>query len=135
MAANTFDALMAEVNAKISQADTAASGANAAAVQANAAAQSADAQTQLTSKAAQEAQEAAADAAEQARKWEEASVEARTGDAGGEASVELSEENGMKKISFVLPRGKDGAAGAKGDTGRSGVTFSLSGTRLYITTG
>ena len=44
--ANTFDALMAEVNQKISQAMTATSEANAAAAQANAAAQSATEQAQ-----------------------------------------------------------------------------------------
>lgn len=135
MAANTFDALMAEVNAKISEAGIAASGANAAAAQANAAAQSAQQQAQLAGSAAQDAQEAAIEATEQARKWEGALVEAQTGEAGAEAGVTLSEAGGVKKISFVLPRGKDGAPGAKGDTGRSGVTFSLSGTKLYITTG
>lgn len=135
MAANTFDALMAEVNAKISEAETAASGANAAAAQANAAAQGAQEQAQLAGSTAREAQEAAIEATELAREWEGAIVEAQTGEAGEEASVTLGKADGVKKISFVLPRGKDGAPGEKGDTGRSGVTFSLSGTKLYITTG
>lgn len=133
--ANTFDALMAEVNQKISQAMTATSEANAAAAQANAAAQSATEQAQQAQTAAQQAHSAAQQAGEEAQSWEGAVVQAKTAAALSDADVSLTEEGGVKKLSFVIPRGENGAQGPKGDTGRSGVTFSVSGSKLYITTG
>lgn len=135
MAVNTFDALMAEVNEKISQADTAASQANAAAATASEAAQNADEQAENAQTAAAGALDAARDAQAVADCWKNAVTETQTAQAGSEASVTLTQEAGVSRFSFVIPRGADGAAGAKGDTGRSGVTFRLSGTKLYITTG
>ena len=131
MGLSTFDALMAEVNQKISEADMAASQANAAAAMASEAGADAREKAEDALTAAQEAREAAQQAAGAAEAWENATAQAR---AGSEAGVTLTQEDGAKKLSFVIPCGQDGAAGAKGDTGRSGVTFSLSGTKLYITT-
>jgi len=134
MAMNTFDALMAEVNQKISQADTAASQANAAAASANAAGENAQEKAQDAQTAAQEARTAAQQADAMAAAWENVTVQAQTAQAGSEAGVTLTKTDGARVLSFVIPRGADGATGAKGDTGRSGVTFTLSGTNLYITT-
>ena len=134
MAMNTFDALMTEVNRKIAEADTAVSRANAAAASANEAARNAGEKAKSADEAAEEAREAAKSAQEEADAWEKANAEAMTAEAGETASVTLTQEEGAKKLSFVIPRGADGAPGVKGDTGRSGVTFTLSGTRLYITT-
>ncbi|MBQ8620318.1 MAG: hypothetical protein IJ418_22800 [Clostridia bacterium] len=134
MAVNTFDALMTEVNRKIAEADAEASQANAAAALASEAAQSAQEEAQTAQEAATAAQEAAQNAQTAADAWEIATVEAVTAPAGSQASVTLTQEEGAKKLSFVIPCGADGAKGEKGDTGRSGVTFTLSGTKLYITT-
>lgn len=135
MAANTFDALMMEVNRKISEADTAASQANAAAALADEAAESAKEEAQAANTAAEAAQEAAENAQTAAQEWGNAVVEAKTAQAGSEAGVTLTQEAGAKKLSFVIPCGADGTTGAKGDMGESGVTFQMSGTKLYITTG
>lgn len=135
MAVNTFDALMAEVNQKISEVSTAASEANAAAALAKDAAEEAKIQAQEAQSAAKGTSEAAQKAQEEAQAWENATVEAADIAAGGSASVTLSEQSGAKKLIFGIPRGAAGAQGPKGDMGRSGVTFTLSGSRLYITTG
>jgi len=63
------------------------------------------------------------------------SMQAQTMEAGSQADVTLTQDEGAKKLAFSIPRGADGAVGPKGDTGRSGVTFTLSGTTLHITTG
>ena len=135
MAMTTFDALMAEVNQKISEANAAASQANAAAAEAKEAVDGVREDMQTVQAAAQEAQNAAHEVLRTAQEWEDLSVEATTAAASGTAGVTLTQAAGAKKLSFILPRGADGAVGAKGDTGRSGVTFTLSGTKLYITTG
>lgn len=134
MATNSFDALMTEVYQKISQADTAASEANAAAAMAGAEGENAREKAQQAQAAAQEAREAAQRADAAAEAWENVTVQAQTMEAGSQADVTLTQDEGAKKLAFSIPRGADGAAGAKGDTGRSGVTFQLSGTKLYITT-
>ena len=68
-------------------------------------------------------------------KWAGATAAATTVEAGGEATAALGESGGVKVFTFGIPRGADGAQGEKGDTGKSGVTFTLSGTILNITTG
>lgn len=133
--ANTFDALMAEVNQKISQAIAATSEANAAAVQANEAAEGAKEQAEQAEEAAQQAKNAAEQVVKEAESWDGAIVQAQTVNAGGSAGVSLTEENGVKKFTFTIPKGETGERGPKGDTGKSGVTFSISGSQLYITTG
>ena len=134
MAANAFDALMAEVNREISQANMAASQANAAAAQAGEAASAMEQQTQQAETAAQQAQTAAQQALSAADAWNAMTVAATTGAPGSEASVTMTQEAGRKKLSFVIPRGAAGAQGAKGEPGRSGVSFTISGSALYITT-
>jgi len=134
MAVNTFDALMAEVNGRISEADEAASQVNAAAAAANEAARSANEGVQAVRTVVDAAQEAAQMAQEAAQAWENVIVEARTAEAGSEASVTLTQEAGINRFSFVIPRGRDGDKGAAGDMGSSGVSFQLSGSSLYITT-
>lgn len=105
---NAWDALVQEVNLALSNVATATSNANAAATQ--------------------------------AAKWGSATVSAETLAEGSNATVTVSEANGAKHITYGIPRGATGAQGAKGDkgdkgdTGPAGVTFSLSGTTLTITT-
>lgn len=114
---NAWDALVTEVNLAISNTNTATSNANAAASTATSAAGKAGA-----------AAENANAAAENANKIGNATVEAVTLAPGSAATVGLTEENGVKKFTFGIPRGQDGP------TGPAGVTFSLSGTTLTITT-
>ncbi|MBR4039419.1 MAG: hypothetical protein IKJ11_04890 [Clostridia bacterium] len=134
MAGNTFDALMTEVNLKIAQAGTAISQANASAAKAMEAADAAGSAAADADAAADHAGSAAAAAQAEAEKWEGATVDAAAIDAQESAGIALSEKDGVKHLVFSIPRGRDGAAGTKGDTGRSGVAFSLSGTKLYIST-
>lgn len=114
---NAWDVLVEEVNQTIAKANTAAGGANAAAAQATEAAQAAHTAAN------------AANAAGSA--WGNAQAQAQTLAPGSEATVSLGEEAGVKVITFGVPRGEKGE---KGDTGPAGVTFTLSGTTLYITT-
>lgn len=134
MATNSWNALVADVNSKISEMNAAISGANGAASTAKTAAEGANGKAAEASAAAQTAQLAARAAEEETQKWIGAMAEATTVAAGGEATAALSESGGVKKFVFGIPRGADGAQGEKGDTGRSGVTFSLSGSVLSITT-
>ena len=133
--ANSFDALILDVNQTLSEMNTAASDANGAAASAAEAAQNADEKAAVAQTAQEAANAAAAAANAIAALWEGATVEASTLEAGSAATLDVTEENGKKKLTFGIPRGATGAAGAKGDTGKSGVTFRLSGTSLYITTG
>ena len=134
MATNAFDALVSDVNKKLSEMGTATSAANSAAAKANDAVVEANEQAAAALAAAQAANAEAAEAGALVDLWDDVAVSATTLEAGSDATVQLSEENGNKKITFGLPRGDKGADGPKGDTGRSGVTFQLSGTKLYITT-
>lgn len=135
MATNAFDALVSDVNKKLSEMSTATSEANGAAVRASEAASEAGKQGDAAKAAAQAANEATNAANSLAALWDNVQLAATTLEAGSEATVKLSEENGDKKITFGLPRGDTGAKGEKGEPGRSGVTFVLQGDKLYITTG
>ena len=135
MAGNSFNALVADVNEKIGEMNTAISGANTAATTARNAADTAAIETEKAVNATDAANGAAQAANEEANAWENAQIATQTLDAGSDADVEVTETDGKKNITFKLPRGNPGADGAKGDTGKSGVTFTLSGTKLYITTG
>ena len=132
MATNSFDALVVDVNKKISEMNTAASGANSAAASARNAVTAADTATSSANAAAEAANDAAEAANSAADKWNGATASATTVAAGGEATVKLEDKDGVKAFMFGIPAGEQGA---KGDTGKSGVTFTLSGTKLYITTG
>ena len=131
---NTFDALMAQVNQKISEAGMAASQANASVALAREAADAAQTQTQAAQTAAQQASSAAQAVQEATDAWNALTVEAETAQAGEQAGAALSLENGAAKLALIIPRGADGADGPKGDPGRSGVTFRVEGAKLYITT-
>ena len=135
MATNAFDALMQDVNTKLSEMGAAVSEANGAAAKANDATAEAAKQTAAAQNAAQAAAAAAQEASELAALWNGVAVEAVTLAEGNDATVKLSEADGKKKLTFGIPRGATGAQGQKGDTGKSGVAFQLSGTKLYITTG
>lgn len=132
---NAFDALVLDVNQKLSEMNTAASDANGAAASATEAAQNADEKAAAAQTAQEDANAAAAAANSIAALWEGATVEATTLAAGSAATLDVTEADGKKTLSFGIPRGATGAQGPKGDTGPSGVTFRLSGTSLYITTG
>lgn len=135
MADNSFAALVQDVNAKLSEMSTAISDANGAAAAANNAIEAAQAQTEAAQKATQAANDAAAAANAEAETWENATASATTVAEGGEATVALSEADGKKQFAFGIPAGKTGAQGPQGPMGKAGVTFSLSGTTLNITTG
>ena len=135
MATNSWNALVADVNGKISEMNAAISGANGAASTAKTAAEGANAKAAEADAAAQTAEAAAAAAEAERSKWAGATADASTLEPGSDATAVLSESGGVKKFTFGIPRGADGAKGAKGDTGKSGVTFTLSGTTLNITTG
>lgn len=131
---NAWDALVMEVNMALASVNTAISGANAA---------------------REEARNAAESAQEETAKWESVTIAAATLEPGSEATAELTQTETGRQILLGIPRGETGATGAtgatgetgpvgpqgpkgdkgdKGDTGPAGVTFSLSGTTLTITT-
>ena len=105
---NAWDALVAEVNLAISTTNTATSNANAAAAVAN--------------------------------KWGNVTTSVETLPEGSAATFEVTETGTGKNMKVGVPVGATGATGPqgpkgdKGDTGPAGVTFSLSGTTLMITT-
>lgn len=128
---NAWNALVQEINLAISGANEAQSGANAAASEAHTAAQEAGSAAQQALQTAQ----SAADAVTKA--WMQATVSAETLEPGQAATVTLEENDGVKHLTYGIPRGRDGEKGEKGDkgdTGPAGVTFTLSGTVLYIDT-
>lgn len=131
---NAWDALVQEINLTLATMNTAVSGANAAAEKANEGSKTAQAAAQAAENAADSAK--AAGAAVTAA-WKNATVSAQTLAPGAAATVTLSESGGVKHLAYGIPRGQDGARGPqgpKGETGPAGVTFTLSGTTLYIVT-
>jgi len=114
---------------------------NSAISNANGAAESAREEAQSAGSYADEAEKVIADANDavetanaEAEKWRRTTVSANTLEPGSDATVSISERDGVKHIAFGLPRGEDGKVGDKGEVGNSGVTFTRSGTTLYITT-
>lgn len=108
---NAWDALVQEVNLAISATNTATSNANAAAATANL--------------------------------WGNVTTSVETLPEGSNATFSVSETGTGKNMHVGIPRGATGAQGPKGDkgdkgdtgaTGPAGVTFTLSGTTLTITT-
>lgn len=108
---NAWDALVAEVNLALSAAATATSSANAAAATANL--------------------------------WGNVTTSVETLPEGSNATFDVTNTGTGKSMHVGIPVGATGAQGPKGDkgdkgdtgaTGPAGVTFSLSGTTLTITT-
>ena len=132
--ANSFDALILDVNQKLSEMDKATSEANGGAASANEAAEEANEQAGAAQTAAAAAQTAADAAAEKADAWSNVTASATKLDEGSEPTVKI-EGDGEKKFLFGIPVGVTGPQGPTGPAGESGVTFTLSGTKLYITTG
>ena len=132
--ANSFNALIADVNEKISQMNTAISNANGAAAEANSAKDTADIETAKAVAAAQAANTAAQAAQSEAAAWNAAKATAETIAYGETPSVAITEEDGAKKLHYKIPAGRPGEKGDPGADGRSGVTFELVGTKLYIVT-
>lgn len=129
--ANSFNALMADVNEKISEMNTAISNTNGAAAQAKSATDTATTETEKTIAAAAAANEAAQTANDEAAAWDSATGTAETIAYGETPSVTISEVDGVKTFHHKIPEGKPGEKGADG---KSGVKFELVGTVLYITT-
>lgn len=134
MAGNSWNETIADVNQTLANMNTAISNANGAAELARTETQETNEQGDAAQEAAQAANEAAEAAIDEAEKWRNATVSAVTLDPGSEATVSISEKDGVKHFTVGVPRGADGAEGKKGDTGESGVTFTLSGTTLHIKT-
>lgn len=134
MAGNSWNETIADVNKTLASMNTAVSGANGAAEQARGKAEEAKTQADAAQAAAEAANDAAGAANEEAEKWKGAMFSTVTLEPGEAATVSLGEKDGVKHITIGVPRGADGREGEKGDTGRSGVTFALSGTTLMITT-
>ena len=125
---NAWDALVAEINLTLSKMNTAISETNAAAENALEATKAANTQTDHLSKM---------------------TVQAATRNYGSVSTATLTDDGTKKVLTLGLERGPKGDKGAKGDKGEkgatgatgpqgpkgpAGVTFTLSGTVLYITT-
>lgn len=126
---NAWDALVAEINLTLSKINTAIS-------EANAATEGAKTQTEATQKAVQ-----AANA--QAQRLADMDIRAQAREYGSGSTAQMADSGGKLVLTLGIERGKPGAKGDKGDkgdrgdkgdTGPAGVTFSLSGTTLTITT-
>lgn len=134
MAGNSWNETIADVNKTLANMNQAISDANGAAENARTETEEAGQQADAAEEAAARANNAADEAGSEAEKWRNCTTSALTLPAGSDATVSISEKDGAKHITFGIPRGKDGATGAKGDTGKSGVVFTLVGTTLHITT-
>lgn len=125
---NAWDALVAEINLTLSKMNTAISETNAAAENALEATKAANTQTDHLSKM---------------------TVQAATRNYGSGSTAALTDDGTKKVLTLGLERGPKGEKGDKGDKGDkgatgatgpqgpkgpAGVTFTLSGTVLYITT-
>ena len=125
---NAWDALVAEINLTLSKMNTAISETNAAAENALEATKAANTQTDHLSKM---------------------TVQAATRNDGSGSTATLTDDGTKKVLTLGLERGPKGDKGDKGDQGDkgatgatgpqgpkgpAGVTFTLSGTVLYITT-
>lgn len=130
---NAWDALVQEINLTLAAVNTATSGTNAAAETAQKSAEHAENAKQAADAAAKAAGDAGAAVT---KAWMGAQASAVTLEPGEAATVHLTETDGVKHLVYGIPRGakgERGEQGPKGDTGPAGVTFTLSGTTLYIT--
>lgn len=126
---NAWDALVTEINLTLSKINTAIS-------EANAATEGAKTQTEATQKAVQAANT-------QAQRLADMDIRAQAREYGSGSTAQMADSGGKLVLTLGIERGKPGAKGDKGDkgdrgdkgdTGPAGVTFSLSGTMLTITT-
>ena len=126
---NAWDALVTEINLTLSKINTAIS-------EANAATEGAKTQTEATQKAVQAANT-------QAQRLAGMDIRAQARDYGSGSTAQMADSGGKLVLTLGIERGKPGAKGDKGekgdrgdkgDTGPAGVTFSLSGSTLTITT-
>lgn len=126
---NAWDALVTEINLTLSKINTAIS-------EANAATEGAKTQTEATQKAVQAANT-------QAQRLAGMDIRAQAREYGSGSTAQMADSGGKLVLTLGIERGKPGAKGDKGDkgdrgdkgdTGPAGVTFSLSGTTLTITT-
>ena len=126
---NAWDALVTEINLTLSKINTAIS-------EANAATEGAKTQTEATQKAVQAANT-------QAQRLADMDIRAQAREYGSGSTAQMADSGGKLVLTLGIERGKPGAKGEKGDkgdrgdkgdTGPAGVTFSLSGTTLSITT-
>ena len=126
---NAWDALVTEINLTLSKINTAIS-------EANAATEGAKTQTEATQKAVQAANT-------QAQRLADMDIRAQAREYGSGSTAQMADSGGKLVLTLGIERGKPGAKGDKGDKGDrgdkgdmgpAGVTFSLSGTTLTITT-
>lgn len=126
---NAWDALVTEINLTLSKINTAIS-------EANAATEGAKTQTEATQKAVEAANT-------QAQRLADMDIRAQAREYGSGSTAQMADSGGKLVLTLGIERGKPGAKGDKGDkgdrgdkgdTGPAGVTFSLSGTTLTITT-
>lgn len=129
--AGNFNNLMADVNEKISEMNTAISTANGAAAEASSAKDTAQTEAEKAAAATNSANAASAEAAAETSAWNAATASAESIAYGEAPGVTITEQDGKKNFHYKIPAG---APGEKGDPGKSGVTFRLDGTKLYITT-
>ena len=129
---SAWNALVSDVNKTIAKMNEAASEANSAATLAGEAANAAIVAAENAEDAADAAIEAAEDAQAERTKWENATASIRTLEPDEDATLTVGDVGGVKNFSFAVPRGAVGKDGEKGATGESGVTFTLTGTSLYI---
>lgn len=137
-AAKSANDAAAGANSAAANANEQAESANLAAQNANNAAASASAQAGAAANAATSANNAAASAAAQASHLQNMVVTAETREYGSGSTASLTDDGVKKILSLGIERGPQGATGPQGPQGPmgpAGVTFSLSGTTLYITTG
>lgn len=137
-AAKSANDAAAGANSAAANANEQAESANLAAQNANNAAASASAQAGAAANAATSANNAAASAAAQASHLQSMVVTAGTREYGSGSTASLTDDGVKKILSLGIERGPQGATGPQGPQGPmgpAGVTFSLSGTTLYITTG
>ena len=156
---------LAKMNTATSNTNAATEEASRATEAANTATENADKATESAQQAAKSANDAAAGAAAQASHLQNMVVTAGTREYGSGSTASLTDDGTKKILSLGIERGPQGVQGPqgiqgatgpqgpkgdkgdKGDTGATGatgpqgpmgpagVTFSLSGTTLYITTG
>lgn len=129
---SAWNALVSDVNKTIADMNAAASEANSAATLAGEAANAATIAAENAKNAAETANDAAEDAQAERTKWENATASIRTLEPDEDATLTMGDVGGVKNFAFAVPRGVVGKDGEKGATGESGVTFTLTGTSLYI---